>query len=288
MIIKDINGDSKNETLFAIRLKSHGYGEGILLCFDSQGGVLWRFPAGKPMMYGGKYNSADYRIHGYLLRDSDGDGQQEIYIISYHFPWELCQLAVLDCRGNILGEFWNAGYLTHPALADLDQDNHEELYVVGVNNEYGGGCLAVFDPSDIHGGSPQSEDFTFDDVAIGSEYYYIDFPRTEASLAAGDLVGGNLSIGVTSSRTINIMAHLGLFYELDATMSCVRVKPGHKFKLNVKDLLAINRLNRGFDKEYYEMLRLSLRYWSGRSWSDIPTRSLMHAMRAETSASKID
>ncbi len=66
------------------------------------------------------------------------------------------QLVLLNAEGEILGEYWNSGRLSDYAFVDLNEDEKKEIVAVGPNNEFGKGCLVVFDPTKINGGSPQS------------------------------------------------------------------------------------------------------------------------------------
>ncbi len=272
--IKDIDGDGRPEILFAVKRESDSLGEGILICYDSLGKERWRFRAGREMTYKGRPHSADYRIHGFRLRDTNGDGRLEIFLVSFHYPWEPCQLAVLDTQGILRGEFWNAGYLVDIAFADLDGDGREELYATGVNNEYGGGCLAIFDPADVHGASPQGKDYTFANLENGSELYYIDFPRSDVSLAEGSVVAGNTRLDVTSSRSIQVIAQLSLVYEFGPDMRCLDVSGGHGFIATHRKFLAEGKVHSTLDAVYYQKLLKSLRYWNGGTWVDSPTMNL--------------
>ena len=274
LVIKDIDGDGKNEVLFAVKRTTDSYGEGILICFDSRGNERWRFSAGREMTYGGKVMSADYRVLGFKLHDVNGDGRQEVFVVAFQYPWEPCQLAVLDSRGKLTGEFWNAGYLRDVVFADLDKDGREELYAAGVNNEYGGGCLIAFDPADVHGASPQSARYKFSGVAEGSEKYYLDFPRSDVSRADGPIVAGHIGLDVTSNRHIEVNSHLNLMYEIGAGMRCVSVKGGHGFITAYNRLVAAGKVHSTLDDVYYEAMRKSIRYWDGMSWTLEPSMNL--------------
>ena len=272
--IKDIDGDGRNETLFAVKRKTDAYGEGILICFDSEGNEKWRFAAGREMTYQGRVCSADYRLLGFKLHDINGDGRQEVFVVAFQYPWEPCQLAVLDSRGSLIGEFWNAGYFRDIVFADLDGDGHEELYAAGVNNEYGGGCVAVFDPADVHGASPQGAGFSFAGLTGGSELYYLDFPRTDVSLADGAIVAGHVRLDVTSNKRIQVLSHMNLIYELGKGMRCLNVRGGHGFVRAYNRLKVQGKVRSTLDDAYYEAIRKNIRYWNGTAMTLEPSMNL--------------
>ena len=276
LAIKDIDGDGNKEVLFAIKRTTGSFGEGTLVCFDSRGKERWRFAAGRPLTCRGRSFSRDYRIHGFSLEDSNKDGRQEIFVIALQFPFEPCQMAVLDCRGNMTGEFWNAGHLTDIAFADIDADGREELLTTGVNNEYTGGCLAVFDPDDVSGTSPQGEKYRFEGLPEGSDRYYIDFPRSDVSWAMSNVnvVIGNTSLEVLSDGHVRANAPPGLMYDFGAGMHCLTVDYGHSFKIKHDEFVAQGKVKSVLDGAYFEALRKSLRYWNGTAWTHEPSMNL--------------
>ncbi len=276
LIIKDINGDGRNEVLFAIQKRDDSFGEGDLYCYGSSGKEIWHFKAGKEMVFGGRTFSADYRIYGFGLHDFNGDGRQEIAVISYHYPQWPCQLAMLDCGGKRTGEFWNSGYLTDICYQDLDGDGREEMIVSGVNNQYGG-CLIVFGPAQIAGCSPQSGEFKSDTLPRGSEKYYIRTPRTDVSLAVGDIVEGIRNIWVTSNNRLEANTFYNLTYEFDFSFRCVNADWGHGFMVKHNELAAAGKILSALDEVYRETIINGVRYWDGRAWVAEPTQVLRNS-----------
>ncbi len=276
LVIRDINGDGRNEVLFAVQKRDDAYGEGTLYCFDSKGTELWHFDAGREMRFGGRAFSADYRICGFLVHDFNGDGRQEIAVISYHYPQWPCQLAVLNCDGKQLGEFWNSGYLTDICFHDLDGNGREEMIVTGVNNQYGG-CLIVFDPDRIEGCSPQSGEFKSDTLPAGSEKFYVRLPRSDVSLALGEIVEGIKDIGVTANKYLEMNTHLNLIYEFDFGLRCLYADWGHGYMTRHNELAAAGKIRSALDEAYRQSIIKGVRYWEGRAWVAEPTPNLRSA-----------
>jgi hypothetical protein len=271
LVIRDIDGDGRNEVLFAVQKKDDAYGEGRLYCFDSAGKERWRFDAGSEMRFGGRIFSPDYRICGLAPHDFRGDGRQEIVVISYHYPHWPCQLVVLDCRGRKTGEFWNSGYLNSLATQDIDGDGKEEMIVGGVNNEWGG-CVIVFDPDRISGCSPQTGEFRSDTLPPGSEKYYVRFPRSDVSLALGDIIEGLHHIGITGNRHIAAYNDHGIIYELDFSLRGLSVDFGHGYMIKHNELRAAGKIQSSYtDPAYKESFRKGIRYWNGTEWVAEPT-----------------
>jgi hypothetical protein len=272
--IRDIDADGRNEVLIAIQKRDDAYGEGRLFCFDDRGREKWHFDAGREMRFAGRTYSPDYRIYGFALYDFDRDGREEVIVISYHYPMWPCQLAVLEAGGRMTGEYWNSGFLNDLAIQDIDGDGKDELIVSGVNNEWGG-CVIVFDPARVSGCSPQTGEFRSETLPAGSEKYYVHFPRSDVSLALGDIVEGLQHVGVTGNRHITAYNDRGVIYELDFKLRCLNVEFGHGYMMRHNELRAAGKIRTALDDPTYrESICKGVRYWDGSKWVAAPTPNL--------------
>jgi hypothetical protein len=271
LIMRDIDGDGDAEVLFAPKTKRDQTGEGTLICYDRRGGERWSFPAGRELRCGGKTYSPDYRISGFLCHDLDGDGKMETIVESFQAPDWPCQLAVLNSDGKLVGEFWNSGYFREIAFHDLDGDGREELIVCGVNNEYRGGCLAVFDTRRISGCSPQTGEFACEGFEPGSMLYYITAPMSDVSATTESYVSGFRNLDVTNNGWIRATYSEGLRFEFDPALRCLQVLASNGFKAKHQNLVLEGRLTGDIDAAYLEMVRASVRYWDGAGWTAEPT-----------------
>jgi hypothetical protein len=104
-----------------------------------------------------------------------------------------------------------------------DGDGREEMIVCGINNEYRGGCLIVFDTGKISGSSPQSGEFACEGLGAGSELYYVTVPYTDVSEAMGNRVDGLRYIGITENKWIRVTAGTDLIYEFEFNLKCVQI-----------------------------------------------------------------
>jgi hypothetical protein len=273
LVIRDLNADGDTEVLFAPRKISDQTGEGWLHCFDRVGRELWKFHAGRELFCGGKVFSPDYRIAGLDTHDLDGDGRIETVVESFQAPDWPCQLAVLDSSGKLIGEFWNAGYLRELTYHDINGDGREELIVVGVNNEYRGGCIAVFDTRDIRGGSPQSGEFACAGIGPGSELFYVTTPYTDVSEAGELYVCGFRTVDITDSGWIRGTSGEGLIFEFGFDLECLQVGWGHGYMVRHEDLTKAGKLSSVLDGAYKQKLLAGVRYWNGSEWVAEPARN---------------
>jgi len=278
IIIKDINRDLTPEVLFCA-LSENEQGGSDLFCFDSRGREMWRFKPGREMHCGARVYSSDHSIRGFDTIDLDEDGRLETVVLSYQSPNWLSQLALLDSDGTVLGEFWNSGHLADFILVDLQGDGQKELLAVGLNNEYGKGCLVVFNPRNISGGSPQNKaEFTCRDLEPGSEEYYLLFPRTDVDVelhpveAMGEIKAANPRI--LSLET----AVSGIYFIMDFDLTVEDVTLSHGFMQKHHEAILAGEVHSDINNpSYKEALISSVLYYDGQGWTRTPTSLLPRA-----------
>lgn len=273
LVIRDINGDGDTEVLFAPKRVRGQTEEGFIYCYDRKGVELWSFHGGKELVCGGKIFSPDYRIAGFHVHDLDGDGRLETVVESFQAPDWPCQLAVLDASGKMIGEFWNVGYLRELTYHDINGDGREELIVCGVNNEYRGGSLIVFDTRDIRGSSPQSGEFLCEGLGPGSELYYVTVPYLDVSEAIGNRVDGLRDIGITKNNWIRVTTTTNLWYEFGFGLNCLQINWGHGYIVKHEEMVKAGKITSVLDEGYRNALFKSIRYWNGSEWTAEPARN---------------
>lgn len=270
IIVIDINSDQKKEILFSI-VTQDKYNSGKLICFNQKGKVIWEFLGGREIKFGTE-TFADFVIRGFDVYDLDGDGFLEIVIISHavhRFPTRLC---VLDYKGQVSGEYWNSGQLADFCFADLNSDGRDKLVVVGLNNEYKKGCLVVLDPLKLKGCSPQQQfKYKCNELDIGSELYYILFPRTDVDYYIHE-VEGTRNIKILENNLFSIrMLSSGLIYKIDYKLKLQNVVMSHTFKNLHRNLLREGEISSEINEEYERNLINGLLYWDGKNWVSTPT-----------------
>ena len=270
LIIKDLDRDGKKEVLFTTQTRDERK-EGLLICLDHRGNKLWEFKTGKALKFGTVSYSSDYRISGIDVYDIDGNGSMEIIVIStnrYFFP---SQLVILNSTGELVGEFWNSGYLMDYCFADLNRDKGVELIVSGMNNEYNTGCIMVFDPNDIWGASPQSGEYLCQDLKPGSEKYYILIPPTDVENCIR-LRNTIDAIDILNNQIISVKSGIGqIYYELNFDLELVNVNYSDDFEKMHKKYLSENKITSKLDKDYKAHLMKRLLYYDGQKWVSHPT-----------------
>jgi len=268
ILIEDINNDKNTEVVFSSQTESQ-LNEGWLYCFDHKGNELWIFEAGGAHRFGDHLFSNDYRIEGIAPFDLNNDGKLEFCIIGAHMDDFPTRLAYLDCRGSIIGEYWNSGRILDLASKDLNNDGKPELLAVGTNNEYGKACLIVFDPDRIEGCSPQREsNYICGDFAKGTEISYVLFPRTPVDRAAFRDRETMQRIELLKDAGIKVVASSSrLCFELNDRLEAQHITATYVFKQKYDQFRREGIIKESFDPIELESLKKGLLYWTGREWS---------------------
>ena len=177
IFIRDIDLDGRNEVLFRPN-SIDDLNSGKLFLFDSRGKEKWIFDTNQEIQVGGRQYPPDFAINILDLKDIDGNGRPEILLAAHCHSRAPTRFVVLDSEKNILGDYWNYGQIIDFEIIDRDRDNRPEIIITGTNNEYGQAFLAVLDPADMKGTSPQSPVYQFREMETGTARYYLRFPMT--------------------------------------------------------------------------------------------------------------
>lgn len=263
--ITDINNDGHKEILFAPCTQDQ-YGVEYFYCYDSRGNELWRYPLGNTITYDKVFQ--DFCTRGFDTEDLDNDGYPEIILITNaatRFPTRIC---ILNHLGKSQGEYWNSGHLADFVAHDLNGDGIKELIVVGQNTEYKKGCVIVFDPFNMEGGSPQKEPyFSSRELKTGTEKFYLLLPRTEADL---------LKSVTESAAVIHLLGNdlfkirldqSSIYFYINHQFEPTNVVLGHRFEKLYLEYFREGKVDEIEDKQaYIQNLLNNALYWNGKGW----------------------
>jgi hypothetical protein len=272
LVLKDINHDRKAEVLFSTQVQNDLTGEGEIICFSDEGEEFWRYKVGRNVEFGGRKYSSDFRIDGFEPFDIDDDGNLEIILFAFHNPHSPSQLLILDTDGTLIGDFFNYGQMDDFLFCDLEGDGKKELLVAGQNDEYGKGCLIVFDPARVSGCSPQISKFPGPGLEPGSEVSYLLFPRTDVDKNLYPLKETMCAIDLLQNNRIQLLAYVSrLYFELGPDLSLQDVKASDFFRDKHREMKAEGKISSVLDDAYYEALKNGVLYWDGTEWTSTPT-----------------
>ena len=270
LAIEDIDADGHCEVLFTPH-PTGGMKSNRLYCLDHNGKERWHFDGGREMVFGNKPFSWDY-FSSFEIRDFDGDGRKEIALFSEQnndFP---TQLVILSVTGSVRGEYWNSGRIIDLSQADLDGDGRPEVIIGGVNNEYKKAFIAVFEPRNLAGSSPNTGTYKSSSLSTGTERAYVLLPWTDIDpyqdihvvLASIEILANGRIRGLTSKSLVQ--------YELDPrTLACLDVTLSNKFKSIHEGAVRNGQAKNSLDEAYRENLKKGFLYWTGRNWTSTPS-----------------
>ena len=173
---------------------------------------------------------------------------------------------MLNSEGEILGEYWNSGRFSDYTFVDLNEDGKKEIVAIGLNNEFGKGCLVVFDPSEIKGGSAQSGYYKCKELELDSEKYYILFPRTDVDIDKY-LVESIITIDVLKNHRLSVLTQLSrIIYEFNYKLELQDVRFSHKFEQMHKEARLEGTIKSELNEEYRRNLEKGLLYCDGENW----------------------
>lgn len=261
LMFVDLDHNGSQEVLFSIQTRDE-VNEGKLICFDSRGKILWTFNTGRPLQFGGKSYSQEFRIHGLRIKDWDQDGKDEVLVVSNHFYRFPCQVTLLDFQGQKKGEYWHSGYLTDYEFIDLDDDNQYEIILAGGNNEWNTPVCLVLDPARMNGASAQQDqEYILQGMEKGRELYYLRFPRNEVgSLSAFNNSFCQVSLLAEENKIVLTSQVSAVIYTLDYKLQLEKIVLTHGFKRDHQKLLSEGRISSSLEKIEKDILALGIQY----------------------------
>lgn len=223
------------------------------LCFSTNGHVRWTFTPGHGVAdRGGSLMLPPYWINCVQVVSGRQAADTRIIISSNHYLQQAEQIASLDVRGQLVGEYWHPGHLLHLAEADLGKTGRTQLLAGGVNNGYHSATLVVLDPLKIIGRTTPVNlpDGRFELVGMQSahEQAVVLFPRSDVSknepyTRVANLWATTNRIIVQVAEGTNEDTSPRLVYELDHGLHVVNVQGTDNFRRVHKTLESTGQLN---------------------------------------------
>jgi hypothetical protein len=274
IVIRDIDGDGKNEVLFTPFTEGTA-DAGRLWCFDFRGRLKWEpFRAGRELTFGTKTYPGDYWSQFDII-DLVGDAREEILVISGQSPDWPTQVVLLNVEGKVLGEYWHSGRILDYMAIDADGDGKKELVLCGTNNEYKRGMIAFFDPENLGGASPNRGEFHNSTLGRGTEKAYLLLPSTDIDPInpVRDWLNFAVNLDLRKNGWIYVLTKENqIYFDFDPrTLACRSVGFTNAFRAFHKAAVEAGRVSSLLDDAYLEKLRSSVEYWTGSEWTTTPS-----------------
>lgn len=274
--VEDIDGDGIAEVLMAINKRGAlpGARDGFY-CFGATGELLWRFQPDRSIAIDHKEYENTFAIRDFDT-GRDGSGHSFVVIAAVHRPFAPAQVAVVDERGDVVGEYWHYGYVTDLLIDDFDGDGVDEILLAGTNNMIADPVAARYDLArqqavialiehDINGAIGPGPVRVPMGLRRGQELAYIAFPFPSVldALAVGSFAtriepsDQGFSVYVDSADG----GHRGLIYTFDRRLDVIDVGlaeglPGLHDSLVDEGLISID-----LDEERDKLMQVDRLVW---------------------------
>jgi hypothetical protein len=178
--IGDFDGDGRQEVLFTYFHEYRALHTSEFYCFESDGALRWRFRPGRTVRDANGEYPPPYTIRAVIPIPARDRLPGLIAVVSVHYLEHPAQVAILSLQGKVLGEYWHSGYFFTGAVADLENDGRDELYLAGISNANREATVVALDPHRLRGASKDSDPrFQLDGFGPGEEIARILLPATE-------------------------------------------------------------------------------------------------------------
>ncbi|MBI4548224.1 MAG: VCBS repeat-containing protein [Ignavibacteriae bacterium] len=284
--VADVDNDGTNEVLCAYYLQFGDETKNrkrFLTCYSADGKVRWKRDYALKPRYNGKEYPGDYLCTSIIAGDFDRDGKTDLIAHlenAVEFPAAVVRID--PATGDVLSEFWQAGYLTYFERGDIDMDGIDEIVCGGYTMDRDP-VLVVFDPRYIEGYAPIPFGVQPEGMVPGTAKYYLLLPHTWLEglpdwylTYPRYLYGraGRLEIWLQSFYQVGVTytPHaifkpdyvFTLSFHFDSLMRVVKVAPFDPTKRVVNVLPLSKELNERVSSErYLDSLRRGVRYWDG-------------------------
>ncbi len=278
LIIRDLDGDGWNETLYS-PLSDEDMSICRIFLLNRRGKEIGEFEMGRPVRANGTDFLPESVISGLQAVDVNADGAMEIIAFSHARMDSPTRIVVLDLKLNLLGEYWHFGQVSDFKVEDLDGDNRPEIICCGqYNGPQEGPCFFILDPNRLGGAAPHpSSEAMFPEVDPGTERLYVALPLTPLEALK---VPGVAALRLDILKSGGIWVHIdvdGASYHFDFQGRLQSIVLGDYFERTYQTAVKSGLLPGLPDyARLNDELAAGVRYYDGRTKSWVGRWALSH------------
>jgi hypothetical protein len=218
--IGDLDGDGRNEVLFAPHSVASQQESTPLICYDDRGVERWRFVNRRHVRTSTGDFAPIFALARFLVTPRGRGLPNVVLVATTHYLYYPSEVALLAPDGRVLGAYWHSGHLSYLQAADLDNDGNTEFYLAGISNAWHAATLVVLDQDSFVGASqePQAPDYQLLGFAPPAERSRIIFPRSCLNTTFdpyNPVMTLNVSYGEIVVQTMELIGQgAGIFHHL--------------------------------------------------------------------------
>lgn len=289
LVTIDVDGDGKQEVIAQFGMRPEWPAYRGVVCYNADGSQRWRHEFHRAMTFGSETFSDAYAPRFFMVGDFDRDGRVETVVVVQHDLYYPTLIACLDASsGKLKEEYWHSGHLHALHHQEIGDGGASELIAIGENNAYDMAALTVLDLRALSGHSPALPAYTPHDVPVGTEKYYLLFPRSDVKKVASHKRNVTRSAEARADGSLQVWVAervdrewYPLIYSFGTSMKCVRVEADDRYIILHRKLETEGKLTQKLDAQYYEELRQGVLYWDGGKFAKEPTMNKTYVSLAQ-------
>jgi hypothetical protein len=247
--IGDLDGDGRNEVLFAPHAVTSQEESTPLICYDNRGVERWRFVNRRRVRTRTEDFAPIFGLSGFLVRHRGKGLPNVILVATTHYLYYPSQVALLEPDGRVLGAYWHSGHLSFLQAADQDNDGNTEFYLAGISNAWHAATLVVLDQDRFVGASqePQAPDYQLLGFPQPAERSRIIFPRSCLNTTFNPynpVYSLNVSSGEIVLQTMELIGPgAGIFHHLSPDLRQHRVSISDSYRIEYQRAKSAGQLD---------------------------------------------
>ena len=144
--IGDLDGDGRNEVLFAPHFVASHQESTPLICYDDRGVERWRFENRRRVRTSTEDFAPIFGLAGFLVTPRGRGLANVVLVATTHYLYYPSQVVLLEPDGRLVGAYWHSGHLNFLQAADPNNDGKTKFYLAGISNAWHAATLVVLDP----------------------------------------------------------------------------------------------------------------------------------------------
>jgi hypothetical protein len=260
--VGDLDGDGRNEVLFAPHPLTGAQESTPLICYSDRGVERWRFVNRQPVRTSSEEFAPIFGLRRFLVTPIGAGLGNVVLAASSHYLYYPSQVVLLAPDGRLLHEYWHSGHLYHLEAADLDKDGKTEFYLAGISNAWHAATLVVLDQDHFSGASqePQAPDHQLLDFEPGTERSRVVFPRSCLNTTFdpyNPVATFSVNYGEIVLQTSELIgAGAGIFHHLSPDFRQHRVVVSDSYRVEYQRAKAAGQLSPSCKREEPSDLRI--------------------------------
>ncbi len=277
-IVADLNGNGQNLVVSTVHMANDLNGNSLKI-IDGKMTVLAKVEYGsRHVQFREKQYDAQFGPAQPIVARMGKD--KNILVISNNGR-SPCVVTRYDSSGKVLGEYWHFGNLEAGYAVNLNNDNKDELILIGTNDVGPADAdnfpmIAVLDPSKITGESEATSTRGFGFSPSQAELYYVrlnldqichdfqSFPVIDKLLSTSENVLRFMTNAYAPGRGDTFPVFEFVF---DKHLNPVEVKNDDQTVREVERLKRQGKSSIVLDAAYLEKIKRAIRYWNGKEWT---------------------